>query len=75
MSAYDFVSATMEWFNLSPFSRSSTGEGVFIFGTQESVLITHTLETVIDRLARMKRAKNMKFQQVNSVQYCNWRNG
>ncbi len=48
-----------------PSSRSATGEGLFMFGTQESVLITHTLETVIDRLARMKRAKNMKLQQVS----------
>ena len=44
-------------------SRSSTGEGVFLFGTQESVLITHTLETVIDRLAKQKRAKIAKAQQ------------
>ena len=36
-----------------------------MFGTQESVLITHTLETVIDRLAKQKRAKIAKAQQVS----------
>ena len=38
-------------------SRSATGEGIFVFGTQESILITHTLETVIHNLAKKKNSK------------------
>lgn len=38
-------------------SRSTTGEGIFVFGTQESILITHTLETVIKNLAKKKASK------------------
>ena len=38
-------------------SRSSTGEGIFQFGTQESVLITNTLGTVIELLADQRRQR------------------
>ena len=48
-------------------SRSSTGEGIFVFGTQQSVLITHTLETVIEMLAKQKKERQGAPVQVGYV--------
>jgi hypothetical protein len=44
-------------------SRSSTGAGTFVFGTPASVLITHTLETVIDMVAKQKTSGGNAIQQ------------